>query len=45
MSYDFITKSESLSEIEKAMFLGANAEKFYGFHNLPQLPYIKNMSE
>ena len=45
MSYDFITKSESLSETEKAMFLGTNAEKFYGFHNLPQLPYIKNMSE
>ena len=45
MSYDFITKSNILSEEEKSLFLGRNAEKFYGFKNLPELPYIKNMSE
>jgi len=27
------------------MFLGNNAKKFYGFKNLIELPYIKNMSE
>jgi len=45
MSYDFIVKSDILSEEEKTMFLGKNAEKFYGFKNLKELPYIKNMSE
>ncbi|MBQ0048343.1 MAG: amidohydrolase [Prevotellaceae bacterium] len=45
MSYDFICKSKELTEAEKAMFLGENACKFYGFKNLPDLPYIKNMSE
>lgn len=45
MSYDFISKSTELSEEEKSMFLGKNACKFYGFKNLPDLPYIKNMSE
>jgi hypothetical protein len=45
MSYDFITKSKELTEDEKAMFLGQNALDFYGFKNLPELPYIKNMSE
>lgn len=45
MSYDFIQKTDELSEKEKMMFLGANAEEFYGFKNLPILPYIKNMSE
>jgi len=45
MSYDFITKSKLLSEEEKSLFLGRNAEKFYGFQNLIRLPYIKNMSE
>ena len=45
MSYDFVTKSEELIHEEKAMFLGENAKKFYGFGELPQLPYIKNMSE
>ena len=45
MSYDFICKSTELSEEEKSMFLGENACKFYGFKNLPDLPYIKNMSE
>ena len=47
MSYDFLIKSGFLSEEEKALFLGLNAEKFYGFENLNKLklPYIKNMSE
>ncbi len=45
MSYDFVTKSSELTEKEKSMFLGENAVKFYGFKNLPELPYIKNMSE
>lgn len=45
MSYDFVSKSDELTEREKALFLGENARSFYGFHNLPELPYIKNMSE
>ena len=45
MSYDFIIKSKLLSEEEKSLFLGRNAEKFYGFQDLIRLPYIKNMSE
>lgn len=45
MSYDFVSKSKELSDKEKAMFLGENAVNFYGFKNLPELPYIKNMSE
>lgn len=45
MSYDFVIKSDILTHEEKAKFLGQNAVKFYGFDNLPDLPYIKNMSE
>ena len=45
MSYDFVSKSRELSEEEKTLFLGENARCFYGFKNLPELPYIKNMSE
>ncbi|MDE6557279.1 MAG: amidohydrolase [Duncaniella sp.] len=45
MSYDFVLKSDRLTEEEKHMFLGDNAVKFYGFKNLPVLPYVKNMSE
>jgi hypothetical protein len=45
MSYDFITKSPELTEDEKRAFLGENALKLYGFKQLPDLPYIKNMSE
>ena len=45
MSYDFITKSAELGNDEKRLFLGENARRFYGFGNLPKLPYIKNMSE
>ena len=45
MSYDFIIKSQELTEGEKRLFLGENARRFYRFANLPELPYIKNMSE
>ena len=45
MSYDFVSKSRELSDDEKALFLGGNAVRFYGFTDLPDLPYIKNMSE
>ncbi len=45
MSYDFVLKNNELSDDEKAMFLGKNAEQFYGFDDLVELPYIKNMSE
>ena len=45
MSYDFVSKSDELTEEEKALFLGENACSFYGFHNLSELPYINNMSE
>lgn len=45
MSYDFVCKSKELTDEEKSLFLGANAERFYGFKNLIDLPYIKNMSE
>lgn len=45
MSYDFVSKSAELTEDEKALFLGGNARSFYGFGELPELPYIKNMSE
>lgn len=45
MSYDFVLKSNLLTEQEKKQFLGLNAQHFYGFENLVELPYIKNMSE
>ena len=45
MSYDFITKSTELSDADKRLFLGENARRFYGFGNLPELPYVNNMSE
>jgi predicted TIM-barrel fold metal-dependent hydrolase len=45
MSYDFIVKSNLLTEEEKILFLGENAREFYGFSDLIDLPYIKNMSE
>ena len=45
MSYDFVVKSPLLSQEEKSLFLGGNASRFYGFGELEDLPYIKNMSE
>lgn len=45
MSYDFVCKSDELSEREKALFLGENAAAFYGFGSL-EIPHrLKNMSE
>jgi hypothetical protein len=45
MSYDFVEKSAELTADEKRLFLGENAKQFFGFGELPELPYIKNMSE
>ena len=45
MSYDFILKSSELFDADKQLILGENACRFYGFKHLPELPYIKNMSE
>jgi hypothetical protein len=45
MSYDFVTKSQELTDDEKHLFLCDNAKQFFGFGNLIELPYIKNMSE
>ena len=45
MSYDFVTKSTELTDQEKALFLSDNAKRFFGFGELIELPYIKNMSE
>ena len=45
MSYDFVVKYSELTEEDKRLFLGENARNFYGFTDLPVLPYIKNMSE
>ena len=45
MSYDFLLKSTALSDDDKRLLLGENARRFYGFKDLIELPYIKNMSE
>ena len=45
MSYDFIVKSNELTDEEKTLFLAGNAKRFYGFGKLLELPYVKNMSE
>ncbi|NLK74921.1 MAG: amidohydrolase [Clostridiales bacterium] len=45
MSYNFIEKSDLLSEYEKRLLLGENAIKFYGFKNLKVMERIKNMVE
>lgn len=45
MSQDFVWKSSRLSEKDKEMFLGGNAEKFYGFLHQENLPRIPNMVE
>lgn len=45
MSYDFVTKSQELTEEQKRLFLSENAKQFFGFDELVELPYIKNMSE
>lgn len=45
MSYDFVLKSDMLTEDEKVAFLGLNAQRLYALDEIPELPYIKNMSE
>lgn len=45
MSYDFIVKSDRLTDREKALFLGENAVNFYGFTDLYIPEKIKNMVE
>lgn len=45
MAFDFVLRSPELDDSAKRLFLGQNARAFYGFRDLPQLPYIKNMSE
>ena len=43
MSFDFILKSNELTDLEKQAFLFENAKKFYGFGNLTECEKIKNM--
>lgn len=43
MSFDFVQKSNELTENEKAKFLFENAKQFYGFDNFPKLEHIQNM--
>ncbi|MBP5365326.1 MAG: amidohydrolase [Bacteroidales bacterium] len=45
MSYDFVLKSNLLTDSEKELFMGQNAIKFYNLGSMPKLQYIKNMSE
>lgn len=45
MAKDFVEKTHRLSEMQKRLFLGGNAERFYGFEHQEGLPYIKNMVE
>ena len=45
MSWDFADKSPLLTAAEKQMFFHSNAEAFYRFHDLPDMPYIHHMAE
>ncbi len=45
MSWDFVDKSSLLSSTEKQLFFHQNAEHFYRFHNLPDMPYVHHMAE
>ena len=45
MSYDFVVKSDKISEENKKLFLGENAKNFYGFGDLPVPVKVKNMVE
>ena len=45
MSWDFIAKSPLLTEDEKHLFFHKNAESFYRFHDLPDMPYVHHMAE
>ena len=43
MSFDFVLKSEEISDADKAKFLFENARNFYGFDELEELEIIPNM--
>ena len=43
MSYDFVLKSNALTDSEKERFLGGNAKEFYGFDSLAPCEEIPNM--
>ena len=43
MSYDFVCKSNELTDKEKIMFLSENAKSFYGFDKLTECEVIPNM--
>jgi len=45
MSWDFVDKSPLLTEAEKQLFFHTNAEEFYRFHDLPEMPYVHHMAE
>ena len=45
MSFDFIEKTNEISEEEKRLLLGGNAKSFYGFGDLEIPEKIKNMVE
>jgi predicted TIM-barrel fold metal-dependent hydrolase len=45
MSWDFVDKSPLLTAGEKQLFFHDNAEKFYRFHDLPDMPYVHHMAE
>ena len=45
MSYDFVVKSDKISEENKKLFLGENARKFYDFGDLSVPVRVKNMVE
>ena len=45
MSWDFADKSPLLTDAEKQLFFHDNAEKFYRFHDLPEMPYVHHMAE
>lgn len=43
MSFDFVLKSNEISQADKEKFLFENAKSFYGFDSLPELESIPNM--
>ncbi len=45
MSWDFVDKSPLLTGEEKQLFFHRNAEKFYRFRDLPEMPYVHHMAE
>lgn len=45
MSWDFVDKSPLLTTDEKLLFFHSNAERFYCFEKLPEMPYVHHMAE